>query len=444
MLPVRQSIEDRPIDVVGVGIGPSNLSVAALLSPLQHLTARFFDAKPEFAWHPGLLFPEATLQVSYLKDLVTLADPTSRYSFISFLFENKRLYQFITAGMSRVSRVEFNQYLQWVSGALTNLEFGRAVESVTCEKDALVVTVDGERVRTKNVVLGAGLTPVIPHWAVAHRGLMVWHGCDHLKRDADLAGLRVAVVGGGQTGAEVVYHLLNDNAHPVKEVSWISRRSNFLPLDESAFTNELFMPAYSNHFFNLAEEERSQLLKEQKLSSDGISSDLLQNIYRRLYELAYIERCPERFRLYPNREVEDMCGSMGDFSLVCRERTRGQLEEIRANVIILCTGFEYSFPPFLMPLFGKIRWENNGFAVREDFSIEWDGPSSLKLYIQNGARHKRGSADPNLSLMAWRSAVIVNSLAGVPVYDVQQNESFIQWAGEQPLTAAAGSLHHAQ
>ena len=35
----------------------------------------------------------------------------------------------------------------------------------------------------------------------------------------------------------------------------------------------------------------------------------------------------------------------------------------------------------------------------------------------------RGVADPNLSLMAWRSAVIANSLIGRPVYDVAGESS---------------------
>jgi lysine N6-hydroxylase len=35
----------------------------------------------------------------------------------------------------------------------------------------------------------------------------------------------------------------------------------------------------------------------------------------------------------------------------------------------------------------------------------------------------RGVADPNLSLMAWRSAIIVNSLVGRQVYDVTGESS---------------------
>ena len=84
----------RTPGAVGVGVGPFNLSLAALLAPTD-FNARFFERNADFQWHPGLLLPEATLQVSYLKDLVTLVDPTSQYSFVAFLGAHKRLYRFI-------------------------------------------------------------------------------------------------------------------------------------------------------------------------------------------------------------------------------------------------------------------------------------------------------------------------------------------------------------
>src|ERR1051325_8378699 len=122
---------DFVVDAVGVGIGPFNLSVAALAEPLIGLRTRFFDRKKEFRWHPGLLFPEATIQVSFLKDLVTLVDPKNPYSFLSFLSEHKRLYRFIIANFPRVTRTEFEQYFQWVCGSLPNLEFGCGVEAIS-------------------------------------------------------------------------------------------------------------------------------------------------------------------------------------------------------------------------------------------------------------------------------------------------------------------------
>ena len=43
---------------------------------VPELKARFFDVRSEFNWHPGLMLPNSTINVSFLKDLVTLADPT--------------------------------------------------------------------------------------------------------------------------------------------------------------------------------------------------------------------------------------------------------------------------------------------------------------------------------------------------------------------------------
>ena len=56
------------------------------ISPLD-LDVVLFDARPEFRWHPGMLVDGATLQVPFLADLVSLADPTSRYSFLNYLRE---------------------------------------------------------------------------------------------------------------------------------------------------------------------------------------------------------------------------------------------------------------------------------------------------------------------------------------------------------------------
>src|SRR5260370_41139756 len=103
----RAMAVDLTLDAVGVGVGPFNLSLAALLAPTG-FKARFFERSAAFQWHPGLLFPEATIQVSYLKDLVTLADPTSPESFTAFLSANKRRYLLINRTEARLRRQKFS------------------------------------------------------------------------------------------------------------------------------------------------------------------------------------------------------------------------------------------------------------------------------------------------------------------------------------------------
>ncbi|NYA44769.1 SidA/IucD/PvdA family monooxygenase [Serratia fonticola] len=62
-----------------------NLSLAALLHPHPHITSAFFEQRSEFQWHPGLMLPNLTLQISFMKDLVSLVDPTSKLSFLAYL-----------------------------------------------------------------------------------------------------------------------------------------------------------------------------------------------------------------------------------------------------------------------------------------------------------------------------------------------------------------------
>ena len=64
-------------DVIGIGLGPFNLGLACLADPVDDLEALFLEARDDFSWHPGMMLDDATLQVPFLADLVTMADPGS-------------------------------------------------------------------------------------------------------------------------------------------------------------------------------------------------------------------------------------------------------------------------------------------------------------------------------------------------------------------------------
>jgi len=87
-------------DLIGVGIGPSNLSLAALSHDVRDFKSLFFDSKPHFQWHSGLSLDGARIQVSFLKDLVSLVDPTNPFSFVNYLSKRRRLYSYIAANLS--------------------------------------------------------------------------------------------------------------------------------------------------------------------------------------------------------------------------------------------------------------------------------------------------------------------------------------------------------
>ena len=437
----------RTVDVLGVGVGPFNLSLAALLDPLTEVDSAFFEMRPDFSWHPGFLFPWVTIQNSFLKDLVTLADPTSRHSFLQFLHEKGRTYRFINAGYPKVKRHEYNQYLQWVCSRLPGVHFDCRVESVELVDGQLLVTLGNEelaksrfgstQILTRNLVLGTGRSAAVPDFVFPHLGPTVFHSSHFLDQDRSIAGKRVAVVGSGQSGGETVTHLVSRHGDDLPaSVTWITK-GNFLPLDDSPFTEEIFTPNYSDYFFALPRPMQDRLVVEQRLASDGVSMDILQRIYRRCYELEYLEGAGRRCHLMPETRFCGLNRNGEGWTLELHNQLDDHPSTLDVDVVILSTGFEYRVPPCLDPIRHRIPVDpksskDNEFDVRQDFSIDWDGPDEVRIYVQNAARHCRGVPDPNLSLMAWRSATIINSLVGHRVYQIDQASSVFQWDLVEP------------
>lgn len=421
-------------DLIGVGVGPSNLSLAALSDPIPDLRAIFFESKPMFRWHPGQLDGDALIQTSYLKDLVTLVDPTSRYSFVSFLRETGRLYRFIVTNPRNVKRIEFEQYYRWVTRQLPSVRFGSEVEAIGFDHGLFTVHVGGTVRHARSVVLATGLAPKVPSCARPLLGADVLHSSSYDLVAPEVAGRRVVLIGGGQTGAELFLRLLRADRSGPREITWLSSRSNFLPLDDTPFTNELFFPNYVEYFRALSPVQRRLMLEQQRLASDGIDAGTLARIYRRLYELDFLAEPSLRYRLMPGQELVGLTRRAGALE-VRTERPTGNQETLQADVVVLCTGFVYARPRCLAPIEHRILWRPCGYRAGVDFSIAWDGPCDRRIYVQNAARHSHGIADANLSLIPWRSAVIVNSVCGREVYDVSSTSAAITWPGEQvPVT----------
>ena len=90
-----------------------------------------------------MLLPWAQSQVSFLKDLVTLRNPRSRFSFLNYLHATGRLDEFINLGSFSPYRLEISDYLQLgrpQSLTQVRLAVGRANASASSRSRS-----DGER-----------------------------------------------------------------------------------------------------------------------------------------------------------------------------------------------------------------------------------------------------------------------------------------------------------
>ncbi len=79
----------KTYDFIGIGIGPFNLSIAALAEGLDGFSSLFLERKPHFSRHPGMMVPDCHMQTSFLKDLVSAVEPTNRHSFLNYLVQRK-------------------------------------------------------------------------------------------------------------------------------------------------------------------------------------------------------------------------------------------------------------------------------------------------------------------------------------------------------------------
>ncbi|MCA1395691.1 SidA/IucD/PvdA family monooxygenase [Bradyrhizobium sp. BRP56] len=420
-------------NVIAIGAGPANLSLAALAAPILDISLNVLESSEKVKWHPGLLLAGAVMQTSPLKDLVTPADPTSAYSFLAYLHDKKRLYQAIVRGLASVTRSEFEDYLRWAAAKLANIQFGEHVSAVELRGEVFKIITNCRNYQTATIVLGVGRVPYVPEWGRNAPPNEVFHGSTLLLRRRELSGKRVVVVGGGQSGAEIFLHLLSGACGRLGALTWVTRRASIFALEDSPFVNEWFFPQHGDWFFDQSEAARKQILERQSLASDGVNCSTLRAIYNALYDREVHRRSyPAHVKIYVDTTAEDLRG-MSPFRLGLRQRKTGTRSQHVADIVVLATGYRTEIPSFLEPIAGRFKVLNapggsQEIVVDKEFSARFDGPEKCRLYVQNGARLQHGIADTNLSLVPWRASLILNSIIGRVAYNCGPGTGVIEWS----------------
>lgn len=424
-----------PLDVVGVGFGPSNLGLAiavdehnATAPPGGQLTARFVERQEQFGWHRGMLIDDATMQVSYLKDLVTLRNPSSQFSFLAYLHDRGRLIDFINYGSSFPTRREFHDYLEWVAAEFTDqVDYGTNVVQILPVRtddgaaglvDVICQTGRGEkiRLRARNVVLATGLSPALPGGIKA--GRRIWHNRDLLFRTREMersAPSRFAVVGAGQSAAETVDYL--HRTFEAAEVFAVFARYGYSPADDSSFANRIFDPSAVDDYYTAPEAVKGSLLSyHANTNYSVVDPELIDELYRRHYheKVAGVERL--RFR-----NVSRVAGVVefdDRVELAVESLIDGGREQIVADAAVFATGYRPDDPLWLLAGgLGRscLRDAAGRLDIRRDYRLETGAlpngrPVTAGMYIQGPTEHTHGLSSTLLSNIAVRSWEIVHSI----------------------------------
>ncbi|GAA2403643.1 lysine N(6)-hydroxylase/L-ornithine N(5)-oxygenase family protein [Nonomuraea africana] len=414
----------RVHDLIGIGFGPSNLALAIALKENGPVDAVFFEKQATFGWHRGMLLDGTTMQVSFLKDLVTMRNPASEFGFLSYLRDKGRLADFINHKTMFPSRLEFHDYLEWAAAPFADqVEYRSEVVAVT------PVTVDGvvdhldvvvrqggcadelTTRRTRNLVIAAGLEPVLPPGVVSDE--RVWHSEELLDR---LPGLRdprrVVVVGAGQSAAEVTDHL--HGAFPEAEVCAVFAKYGYTPADDSSFANRIFDPEAVDHFYTAPEEVKRMLLDYHASTNYSVVDlELIDELYRRHYQEKV--RGTERLRILNASRVVEVArrGPKAGPRVTVEFLPTGERTVLDADAVVYATGYRSGDPLTLLGAAGEYceLLPGGGPRIGRDYRVATRAEMRCGIYVQGATERTHGLTSTLLSNTALRAGEIAASIS---------------------------------
>ncbi|MEU2076518.1 SidA/IucD/PvdA family monooxygenase [Streptomyces sp. NPDC013489] len=416
-------------DVVGVGFGPSNLSLAIALKEQaadgtgRKISAAFFERQPAFGWHKNMLLPSATMQISFLKDLATFRNPVSRFSFVSYLHESGRLTQFVNNQDFFPTRQEFHQYLEWAQAHFgESVSYGSEVVSVRqaggggsasrhLELEVRDVADGSSRlVHARHVVISTGLVPRMPDGM--ERDERVWHSSEFLTRFRSVGSdelKSVAVVGAGQSAAEITRFL--HDALPHAQVHSIVPSYGYSVADDTPFANQVFDPSAVDDYYYGTDQTREAFWRYHKNTNYSVvDTDVIRDLHRRSYEEEV--RGYRRLHFHSLSRV-DSIQRMGNETLVSiRSLLDKETQVLNVDALVFATGYDEMDPTRLLGDLAALCPRDDGhLQVGRDYRLVTDPELPCAVYLQGGTERTHGLTSSLLSNIATRSGEIAASLA---------------------------------
>ncbi|KAH8809021.1 L-lysine 6-monooxygenase (NADPH-requiring)-domain-containing protein [Xylogone sp. PMI_703] len=449
--------QDDEVDLLCVGFGPANIAIGialhdALKNPSNRISLSrtpkvlFLEKNPQFSWHAGMQIPGAKMQISFLKDLATPRDPTSRFTFLNYLKTVGRLNKFINLSTFTPSRVEFEDYLRWCASFFERqgcVRYNNEVISVTNgdrDLDGKVVNflvttknTTGNVItrKAKNVVVAAGGRPNMP--SVVQGIKHVYHSSRYMNEIKQIQKAsrtsqelpEFVVIGGGQSAAEIFNDLWD--RFPQSKVTLIVKASNLRPSDDSPFVNEIFDPDRVDGIYECSPAERAVALREDKATNYSVVRiDLLEH----LYEKMYIQRLEDpdeqnwRCRILTSRNIDSaheiVKGDRSNVLLKLSGTSRDQNsynEEITANYIFSGTGYLRNAYEDLLKETKDLLPSNSKserpYPVSRNYRVLYDEHKvheKAGVWLQGCNEATHGLSDSLLSILAIRGGEMVQSI----------------------------------
>ncbi|MFI1016705.1 lysine N(6)-hydroxylase/L-ornithine N(5)-oxygenase family protein [Streptomyces sp. NPDC020965] len=416
-------------DVLGIGFGPSNLALAiavqeynAQVADGERIQAGFLEKQPRFGWHRGMLIDDATMQVSFLKDLVTMRDPTSDYSFLCYLRERGRLVDFLNQKTLFPLRIEFHDYFEWAAARVAGLvEYAAEVVSVK------PVTEDGEvrwfdvatrdprdpsgRLtvrRGRNLCVATGMEPRLPPGTVLSD--RVWHNSELLPRVAELVERRTpirraVVLGAGQSAAEAVDYL--HRSFPDAEICSVFAKYGYTPADDSPFANRIFDPEAVDIYYGAPRDVKRSLFEYHRGTNYSVvDMELIEALSRTMYQEKVQGR--QRLRMLNISRLRGVETPGDQLEITVEYLPTGERDVLDADLLVHATGYQPQGIGERLGEIGKLclRDDEDALLVGRDHRVATVANVEAGIYLQGGTEHTHGITSTLLSNTAVRAGEI--------------------------------------
>lgn len=416
-------------EIVGIGFGPSNLSLAIALRehaakiPEPPARAIFFEKQREFGWHRNMLLPGATMQISFLKDLATFRNPASQFTFIAYLHQAGRLPQFVNNQDFFPTREEFHGYLEWAQASFADqVRYGSEVTAIrqpggttAHPSEYLELDIRGPAdavrvVRARNVVISTGLLPRMP--AGVERDDRVWHSSEFLDKfnSVDPSDLKnVAVIGAGQSAAEITRFLYDHLPHT--QIYSVIPSYGYSLADDTPFANQVFDPAAVDHYYFGTPQSRDAFWRYHRNTNYSVvDNDVIHDLYRRAY--ADGVRDSTRLRFLNLTRLSDVKRAGSETRILVHSLVDNESRDIPVDVVVCATGYESMEPTQLLGDLSQhcLRDSLGRLLVTRDYRVMTTSALSCGIYLQGGTEHSHGLSSSLLSNAATRSGEIADSI----------------------------------
>jgi L-ornithine N5-monooxygenase len=417
----------EPVDVLGVGFGPANVSLAiALQEDRPEADASFLEAAPNPVWQGGLLLDGSNMQNHPNRDLVTLRNPRSRYSFLNYLFEEGRLIEHLNLPLEFPLRKEYARYIDWATRQFqSQVAFGaQATEIAVAEVDGtpeyVVTCADGSRKRARSLVVGTGRTPFVPRPFAGLDTPRVCHLTRYLHTVRELTEnppQSIAVIGGSQSAVEIVLDLAH--RFPQARIVNYVRKFGLRLKDTSPFSEEGFFPAFTDYYYRANRASKNELDAYMRPTNySSTDADVLHHLYALMYE----QRLDGEQRVFVRGNSQVRTAEPDDTGV------RLEVEEVHtkdvttdhADLVILATGFrdlgphqgQEAYPALLSGVIDRFQFDDEGYLVVEpDYQLRPRTEGTPPLFLNGLCESSHGIGDAgSFSLLSLRAATILDSL----------------------------------